>query len=189
MPWYCWFVLLGEAGSGQAGDRNLICFVLCHDGSRWSGGGWAAAGGEQIWIYFQIMPDGSLVKFTQTRMRSTWWEIYLKKTFYFLFCFLSSMHCIWERSKKNILASNSKTDATKPKNKLLCFNLNWIAKVVCAGLAESLHLRPIARSKSGQHNQTMDRDASLFITSLFTINAFSFYSWQNILCRAPRSRF
>ena len=133
MPWYCWFVLLGEAGSGQAGDRNLICFVLCHDGSRWSGGGWAAAGGEQIWIYFQIMPDGSLVKFTQTRMRSTWWEIYLKKTFYFLFCFLSSMHCIWERSKKNILASNSKTDATKPKNKLLCFNLNWIAKVVCAG--------------------------------------------------------
>ena len=137
--------------------------------------------GEKIWIYFQIMPDGSLVKFTQTRMRSTWWEIYLKKTFYFLFCFLSSMHCIWERSKKNILASNSKTDATKPKNKLLCFNLNWIAKVVCTEWLNlcALHLRPIAQSKSGQHNQTMDRDASLFITSLFTINAFSFYCWQN----------
>ena len=146
--------------------------------------------GEKIWIYFQIMPDGSLVKFTQTRMRSTWWEIYLKKTFYFLFSFLSSMHCIGERSKKNILASNSKTDATKPK-------INWCAsiwielqKLSALGwiFASAPHR---AQSKSGQHNQTMDRDrdASLFITSLFTINAFSFYSWQNNSCRAPRSRF
>ena len=123
MPWYCWFVLLGEAGSGQAGDRNLICFVLCHDGSRWSGGGWAAAGGEQIWIYFQIMPDGSLVKFTQTRMRSTWWEIYLKKTFYFLFCFLSSMHCIWERSKISWLPT---AKLMQQSQKINCCASIWI---------------------------------------------------------------
>ena len=49
-----------------AGDRNLICFVLCHDGSRWSGGGWAAAaGGENLdlfsnyarWKSRKIHPD------------------------------------------------------------------------------------------------------------------------------------
>ena len=63
-------LLICPAGGGRlqagAGDRNLICFVLCHDGSRWSGGGWAAAaGGENLdlfsnyarWKSRKIHPD------------------------------------------------------------------------------------------------------------------------------------
>ena len=151
---------------------------------RWLGRGWRGANLDLFsnyarWKSRKIHPDEDAKHMVGN----------LFKENFLLFVFVFFLACIVSGKEARKISWLSTAKLMQQSQKINCCASIWIELQKLSALAESLHLRPIARSKSGQHNQTMDRDASLFITSLFTINAFSFYSWQNILCRAPRSRF